>query len=114
MKIFQIIRKNICIGCGACVEICPTHSLKILFDHDNGQFKVDIAEHLCCKCSNCSDVCPFCYDQKEDRKYPNSYFYTAFTKSFKNRYFGSSGGIVTEILQNLLLSGEVDFVSVLG
>jgi len=51
-----------CIGCGRCVEVCPTHllptTLQILVEHDH----IAEAESLhimdCIECGSCSFICP--------------------------------------------------------
>ena len=41
-----------CIGCGICVEQCPTKALRMV----EGRVKWD--ETLCCECDTCIHVCP--------------------------------------------------------
>lgn len=48
-----MIDKNKCIGCGACVGICPVGAIS--FD-DNG--KADIDTGKCIKCGTCEATCP--------------------------------------------------------
>jgi len=50
-----IIDEEKCIGCGACVDICPQ---KILYlDKDSGKCKVT-DENKCDKLKGCERVCP--------------------------------------------------------
>ena len=48
------VDKEKCVGCGACVEACPTKSIKI--DEDN---KAVIDQETCEQCGACQGVCPF-------------------------------------------------------
>lgn len=48
-----IINEDQCIGCGACVVICPT---KVL-DLEGGKAKV-VNPDDCKGCKKCSEVCP--------------------------------------------------------
>ena len=43
-----------CTRCGACLEACPTHVLKL----SNGRVRVDYAEGECTFCGTCVSVCP--------------------------------------------------------
>jgi Fe-S-cluster-containing hydrogenase component 2 len=41
-----------CIGCGACLEVCPTAAISLVGD------KARVNEELCTGCQACVDVCP--------------------------------------------------------
>ena len=49
------IKTDDCIGCGACVDICPTGVLEINMDS-----RKNSAPNVfnCCKCRSCCRVCP--------------------------------------------------------
>ena len=56
------VNKDKCVGCGACVEACPTNSIKI--GEDN---KAVIDQETCEQCGKCQEVCPFgAIDKTED------------------------------------------------
>ncbi|MBC7085646.1 MAG: 4Fe-4S binding protein [Methanomethylovorans sp.] len=47
------IDRNLCTGCGQCVDTCPVEALSL--DSDN----IAIADaDLCVDCGQCVDVCP--------------------------------------------------------
>jgi len=46
------ISHDICIGCGACVEVCPVNALRM----ENNKAVVD--PDLCIDCGSCVPVCP--------------------------------------------------------
>lgn len=48
-----MIDKSKCIGCGACISICPMGALSF---SDDGKAQVDVAK--CVKCGYCQDTCP--------------------------------------------------------
>lgn len=48
-----VVSKDICIGCGACVGVCPTGALSL--DADG---KAECDEALCIDCGACIGVCP--------------------------------------------------------
>ena len=46
------IDKEACIGCGACIDVCPVSALKLVND------KAECDESLCIDCGACIDTCP--------------------------------------------------------
>jgi len=54
------INQNKCIGCGACVNICPVGAISIR----NGKAIID--QNKCIKCGKCLSICP------QDAIRPNS------------------------------------------
>ena len=47
------VDQNMCIGCGACVGICPTGSLEI-----NADGKCEPKPDTCVDCGACVGTCP--------------------------------------------------------
>ena len=48
-----MVDKNICVGCGACINVCPVGAIQ--FDND-GKAKID--PEICIKCKSCENTCP--------------------------------------------------------
>lgn len=48
-----VIDRDTCIGCGACVGVCPVSALSM---DDEGKSVVD--EDTCIDCGSCVSVCP--------------------------------------------------------
>lgn len=48
-----IYRKNRCIHCGACIEICAENALS-----ENDQGDIQVALERCARCGACVEVCP--------------------------------------------------------
>jgi len=46
------INKEECVGCGACVSVCPHGAISLV----SGKAEIDDA--LCVKCGRCVQVCP--------------------------------------------------------
>lgn len=47
-----MVDKNKCIGCGACVGMCPVGAISM----QNGVAVID--ENICIKCGLCENMCP--------------------------------------------------------
>jgi len=47
------VNKEICIGCGVCVEDCPGNVLEL-----NDNIVNVIRQDDCVECGSCEDVCP--------------------------------------------------------
>ena len=47
------IDHDTCIGCGACVDVCPTQSLSL-----NDDQKCVCSEETCIDCGACVGTCP--------------------------------------------------------
>ncbi len=48
------IEKSKCIGCGACISICPNQAISI----DSNDGKAIIDETKCINCGACASICP--------------------------------------------------------
>lgn len=47
-----VINAETCIGCGACIDTCPTEALEMKDD------KAVVDEEKCVDCGACLDACP--------------------------------------------------------
>ncbi|SEF46405.1 Coenzyme F420 hydrogenase/dehydrogenase, beta subunit C-terminal domain [Parabacteroides chinchillae] len=54
-----------CIGCGICLEVCPTNCLSF-FENAEGFRQIKSEEDLCIKCNKCERYCPVLQDGKSD------------------------------------------------
>ena len=52
---YPIINTDECVGCGVCVDECPTGILEI---SDDGVCTVTELEDACIGCGNCLENCP--------------------------------------------------------
>ena len=46
------VNKDKCLGCGACITMCPTKAIKF----KDGKAEIDTDK--CIKCGTCKDICP--------------------------------------------------------
>ena len=47
-----VVKKDQCIGCGACEGVCPVNAISIV----NGKSQID--DSVCIKCGTCEGICP--------------------------------------------------------
>lgn len=120
----EIVKNDICIGCGTCAAICPQKILKIQ-DNEYGEYIPSEVQVCNSNCGLCLEVCPFnsnenetqmgakIYGSTEEMKYlpETGYYldsYVGYSDEF--RQSSASGGMATWVLTKLLKDGVVDYV----
>jgi len=121
----EIVASGFCCGCGICAGICSPGSIQMRLN-DLGEYNPFPTENACTNCGVCLLVCPFSdrvanesalgqrWFASVDRVQhtdETGYFLTAFSGYSKvrgHRENGSSGGMATWGLENLLSRHEVD------
>lgn len=121
----EVIGKNLCCGCGACVGVCPTGvlSIEILNSHEPL-----IDQSKCTACGLCYEVCPgkgypvvklsqeSCNEKTHmiPERGPVRAFLMGHSTDPDIRHNSASGGIATSVLIYLLENKMVDDVLVIG
>lgn len=83
--------KKQCMGCGACISVCPKGALSLKQD-EMGYYRSTIDYDKCINCGLCSGVCSALeLPEKNNAKVPTCYAFVASDK--KLLYHSSSGGI---------------------
>lgn len=90
-----------CIGCQACVEICPFHAIDFLRDLW-GEGRASVNADKCIKCGSCNRICPAL--NAELNAIPQT---VSAAISNNHRDTGSSGSIFYEIASRFLRDGGV-------
>ncbi|NNL85367.1 MAG: 4Fe-4S binding protein [Myxococcales bacterium] len=112
----EIVETGKCVGCAACVTICPTD----VFDYVDER-PVDTREGACVRCVLCADVCPSLRPPdpdsedviglrkpvQEDGFGPYSYEFLARSKQNSMVEATQDGGFTSELLIHLLRQGEI-------
>jgi coenzyme F420-reducing hydrogenase beta subunit len=103
----NVFKNQLCIGCGACENLCPKSVLKI--KEKNGFYKIDLEQDACVKCNICTANCLF---SKEDfLKYEvPSKAYIGYDLDEASRLNSASGGMLTCTLKYMLSHKYIDGV----
>lgn len=101
----DVINKNKCCGCSACVTICPQQCIEVKED-DKG-FSYPIAnKEQCVDCHLCERVCPMLNGYKAVAPQKVS---AAFNPSEDVRLNSSSGGLFSMLAEKIIDEGGVVF-----
>ena len=101
----QIIEKEKCCGCNACVQKCPKSCIAMQEDKE-GFFYPLVDMEFCIDCGLCEKVCPV-INQNESRKPFKAY--AARNNNEEIRMQSSSGGVFTLLAEKILHEGGVVF-----
>lgn len=104
-----ICDKNICTGCGACVNICPTDCIKMEYDLEGFLIPV-IDMEMCIRCNRCRNTCPSNNDYENDNL-DNPQCIACYNKDNQTVRKSSSGGAFTTIAEYVIKNGGVVFGS---
>ena len=106
-----VLTENLCCSCGACSEVCKHKAIKSVFR--DGLFVPEIDESLCSGCQLCLKVCPSAnvdvkavYDNPELFSNEESESYVGYSTNDTLRLLGTSGGVVSTLIYELLSKGS--------
>ena len=86
-----------CMGCGACVNICPVNAIKMTFN-EKGFYTPQVDEEKCIKCGKCLKVCA-ALDYESNNKEPQVYAVAAYDEE---RIHSTSGGAFAVLAKYVL------------
>lgn len=90
-----------CIGCQACLDMCPSNAIRFEFD-EWGEGRAAVDAEKCSNCGLCDKICP------AKNKTLNASAAKAFAVVSKNnRNTGSSGGVFYELAKRFIEKGGV-------
>jgi len=119
LSVASIPQRDLCCSCGACSGICPQEAIIPVFKQ--GVFIPLINEDLCTGCGLCIRVCPSTpkdvqtvYGEPELFSEEERECYIAFSNKEEFRREGTSGGVVSTIIYELLRRGIYDKAYVLN
>lgn len=113
--IAKVVSNNLCHRCGACIGVCPVKTL----DMDRNGYPVQVAE--CINCNICVQTCSGLgvnYQDIGKRMFGEGYTYgdmmgdvrsgfVAYALDPTIRHNAASGGVVTQLFDFLLASGQI-------
>ncbi len=122
----EIVKKNLCCGCGSCAGICPANALTMKLNKLGEYQPIESDIHKCTNCGLCLSICPFnskkinphelwencCYNTPIIG--PHCGTYVGYSLKERQRLTGASGGVATWFVQKLLELGWVDSVICVG
>lgn len=96
-----MIDYNNCIGCQACVDICPNNAINFTYNNF-GEGKAKADQEKCVACGLCDKICPAINVNLNKSK---ESVYAIISKF--NAKKGSSGGVFIELATNFITNGGV-------
>lgn len=56
--IAQVVKDDLCTGCGTCVALCPGEAIEMVINEKKGIYVPQLNENKCNNCGTCYKVCP--------------------------------------------------------
>lgn len=123
--ISDVVKNNLCIGCGLCAALCPQGNLAMTWNR-YGEYNPVEVKPCNTECGLCLKVCPFIdTNENEDaigerlyesipriRHRRETGYYLESYVGYSERYrpMSASGGIATWVLEEILAGDIVDFI----
>lgn len=99
----EIVKKELCCGCGVCVNVCPVNCIEMYVDKE-GFYYPHINEEKCIGCGLCKKRCPNTnIDKLNDL--PETFAFINSDDEIRKR--SSSGGMFWCLAENVIRSGGV-------
>ncbi|MEG1947708.1 MAG: Coenzyme F420 hydrogenase/dehydrogenase, beta subunit C-terminal domain [Lachnospiraceae bacterium] len=108
----KVIRKEMCMGCGACVFTCPRQCI-VMQEDEEGFLYPEVNQENCMQCGLCEKICPI----ENKRNYvsnPVVEAYAGKNKTEKIRMQSSSGGIFTLLAEEIIAEGGTVYGAAFG
>lgn len=96
----ELLDKDKCHGCSACMNICPVDAISMKFDNE-GFFYPQINDEECIKCKKCVVICPTNKDKKARIINPKKIF-TSYANDSNIVESASSGGLFPLLSQYVI------------
>lgn len=100
----NIIDKQKCTGCCACMNICPNNCIEMNFDKEGFVYPC-VNSDICIDCKLCEKNCPILYPLVSKYNYQKAY--AVVNGDEKIRLQSSSGGFFTVVALDVIKSGGV-------
>lgn len=107
MATIMICSKDICTGCAACYNICPSRCITMVSDAE-GFLHPEIDIENCTDCGACKRVCPIIH-ALEPNHFATPKVYACWNKDEDIRFQSASGGVFSALAQHVLDEGGIVF-----
>jgi len=124
MKISNVMRTrelDLCVSCEICSAVCPKGA--ITMENKFGQFLPRIDNEKCTNCGLCLEICPgididpfnLRHEKISYNMFDGPYLesYTAYSKDFEIRKNSASGGLITNLIIELIKNKDFDAAFIL-
>ena len=121
LTIGEIVKGNLCTGCGTCIALCPNEAIELIINENKGIYIPKLNDENCKSCGTCYEVCPgHSVDFKELNlkifgKEPDDVLIGNYTNCYighannhEIRYNSAAGGLITQLLIFALDEGIID------
>lgn len=99
----EIVKNELCCGCGVCENICPSNSITMVNDKKGFYYPL-INTEICIECGLCKEHCPIINEQKTDKvNFPRTFAFVNEDISVKKN--SSSGGAFWCIAEYVIKQG---------
>ena len=111
MTINEVVRNNLCMGCGVCAGVCTSNAIEMIKNDILGVYIPIIKTNSCKNCSLCIEICPGIKVDFDllSKKFtsnnsnggiigPHISSYFSYSNNMNMRFHSSSGGLVTSLL----------------
>jgi len=119
--IAQIVKDELCTGCGTCIALCPEEAIKLTINEKKGIYVPELSEEKCNNCGICYEVCPGhevdfkslnleIFGKEPEDILIGNYLncYVGHSTDYDIRYNSASGGLITQLLIFALEEGIID------
>lgn len=120
-NISEVVKLDLCTGCGTCVSVCPVECIQMQEDIKKGIYVPQVDESKCIYCGLCLKVCPGLsinfdlLNMQIFNKIPANnllgnyiHCYIGYSVDHYIRYNSSSGGLITALLCFMLEENIID------
>jgi len=109
----DLIGRERCSGCFACLSSCPENAITMQLDN-YGFYVPSIDRQACDQCGVCSTFCPVVSHEEKTNEAIAPKAFAAWSLDDQRRMESSSGGIFSELAAPILENGGVVFACVWG
>lgn len=109
MSIDFVEKSRQCIRCGMCASVCPTNSIQMEYDSEDGFYHPSI-NNKCVGCGKCEQTCPALNQRNDSLMGIYKKLYLAHATDRLVRHWATSGGVINALVRYILEKDIVEAV----